>query len=84
LPERRGTFSQAELTADRVITRCTTRSPASSAQQKVLHHELTALAPDSSGTFAGFYRERQYLIGLGIPDEHLPDYRALGRTDLRP
>jgi hypothetical protein len=36
-----------------------------------------------SRTFAGFYRERQYLIGLGIPDDHLPDHRAVGRTDLR-
>ena len=36
-----------------------------------------------SRTFAGFYRERRYLIGLGIPDEQLPDHRALGRTDLR-
>lgn len=35
-------------------------------------------------TFAGFYRERQYLIGLGIPEGLLPDHRALGRTDLRP
>ena len=34
-------------------------------------------------TIAGFYRERQYLIGLGIPDGLLPDHRALGRTDLR-
>ena len=38
----------------------------------------------ASRTFAGFYRERQYLIGLGIPDEHLPDHRALRRTDLSP
>lgn len=34
-------------------------------------------------TIAGFYRERQYLIGLGIPDGLLPDHRALGRMDLR-
>jgi hypothetical protein len=26
----------------------------------------------------------EHLIGLGIPDEHLPDHRVLGRTDLRP
>jgi len=38
----------------------------------------------ASRTFAGFYRERQYLIGLGIPDEHLPGHGALGRTDLSP
>ena len=36
-----------------------------------------------SRTLAGFYRERQYLLSLGIPDEHLPDHHALGRTDLR-
>ena len=39
----RGTFSQAELTADRVITRCITRSPVSSAQLKVSHRELAAV-----------------------------------------
>jgi hypothetical protein len=31
----------------------TPRSPATSAQLKVLHHELTALAPDSSATSPG-------------------------------
>ena len=36
-----------------------------------------------SRTIATFYCERQYLIGLGIPDGPLPDHRALGRTDLR-
>jgi hypothetical protein len=36
-----------------------------------------------SRTIAAFYRERKYLTGLGIPDEHLPDHHALGRTDLR-
>ncbi len=36
-----------------------------------------------SRTIATFYCERQYLIGLGIPDGLLPDHRALGRTDLR-
>jgi hypothetical protein len=36
-----------------------------------------------SRTIASFYRERQYLIGLGIPDGLLADHRALGRTDLR-
>jgi hypothetical protein len=36
-----------------------------------------------SRTTASFYRERQYLIELGIPDGLLPDHRALGRTDLR-
>lgn len=35
-------------------------------------------------TVAGFYRERQYLVGRGIPWDLLPDHRALGRTDLRP
>ena len=35
-------------------------------------------------TAADFYRERQYLVGLGIPEELLPEHRAAGRTDLRP
>jgi hypothetical protein len=35
-------------------------------------------------TVAGFYRERQYLVGRGIPWELLPDHRTLGRADLRP
>jgi hypothetical protein len=43
---------------------------------------LVMLTADSR-TIARFYRERQYLTGLGIPDEHLPDHHALGRTDLR-
>jgi hypothetical protein len=34
-------------------------------------------------TTAGFYRERQHLVGRGIPWELLPDHRELGRTDLR-
>ncbi len=37
-----------------------------------------------SRTVADFYRQRQFLIYLGIPDEQLPDHWALGRTDLRP
>lgn len=36
-----------------------------------------------SRTLAGFHRERQYLLSLGIPAEHLPDHHALGRADLR-
>jgi hypothetical protein len=34
-------------------------------------------------TITGFYRERQYLVGRGIPWELLPDHRELGRADLR-
>jgi hypothetical protein len=40
-------------------------------------------AADAAAAELGVSR-RQYLIGLGIPDEHLPDHRALGRTDLHP
>ncbi len=40
----------------RVIQRVITRSSASSAQLKVPHHELTASAPDSSGTWPGLPR----------------------------
>lgn len=44
--------------------------------------QVLAMFTAASRTLAGFYRERQYLIGLGIPDEQLPDHRVLGRTDL--
>jgi hypothetical protein len=37
----------------------------------------------ASRTVAGFFRERQYLIGLGIPAQLLPDHGGLGRTSLR-
>jgi len=45
---------------------------------------VLAMFTAGSRTFAGFYRERRYLAGLGIPYEYLPDHRALGRTDLSP
>jgi hypothetical protein len=34
-------------------------------------------------TIADFYRERQYLVGRGIPWELLPGHQELGRADLR-
>jgi hypothetical protein len=43
---------------------------------------VLAMLTAGSRTVAGFYRERQYLIGLGIPGQLLPDHRALGRADL--
>jgi hypothetical protein len=53
----RGTFSQAELAGDRVITRCITRSPVSSAQLKVSHRDLWPLGemgvPINVGSWAG-------------------------------
>jgi len=44
---------------------------------------LLAMFTAGSRTLASFYRERQYLIGLGIPEGLLPDHCGLGRTDLR-
>lgn len=44
---------------------------------------LLAMFTVGSRTITGFYRERQYLIDLGIPDGLLPDHQALGRTELR-
>jgi hypothetical protein len=35
-----------------------------------------------SRTLESFDRERQFVMGLGIPEEFLPDHRELGRTDL--
>jgi hypothetical protein len=45
---------------------------------------LLAMLTADSRTTASFYRQRQYLTGLGIPEGLLPDHRALGRADLRP
>lgn len=45
---------------------------------------VLAMFTVGSRTVADFYRQRQFLIYLGIPDGQLPDHRALGRTDLRP
>jgi hypothetical protein len=46
--------------------------------------QILAMLTVGCRTLAGFYRERQFLAGLGIPAQLLPDHRALGRTDLRP
>jgi hypothetical protein len=45
--------------------------------------QILAILTIGSRTVASFYRERQFLAGLGIPLQLLPDHRALGRTDLR-
>ncbi len=45
--------------------------------------QALAMFTAGSSTVASFYRERQYLIGLGIPAQLLPDHGALGRTDLQ-
>lgn len=45
--------------------------------------QVLATLTAGSRTVASFYRERQFLAGLGIPVQLLPDHRALGRTDLR-
>lgn len=46
--------------------------------------QVLAMLTAGCRTLAGFYRERQFLIGLGIPAQLLPDHGTLGRTDLRP
>lgn len=45
--------------------------------------QVLAMLTAGCRTAASFYRERQFLIGLGIPAQLLPDHGALGRTDLR-
>ena len=45
--------------------------------------QVLAMLTVGSRTVANFYRERQFLAGLGIPVQLLPDHGALGRTDLR-
>ncbi len=45
--------------------------------------QVLAMLTAGCRTAASFYRERQFLAGLGIPAHLLPDHRALGRTDLR-
>jgi hypothetical protein len=45
--------------------------------------QVLAMLTVGSRTLASFYREHQFLAGLGIPAHLLPDHRALGRTDLR-
>ncbi|HEV8277118.1 MAG TPA: hypothetical protein VGQ26_15700, partial [Streptosporangiaceae bacterium] len=44
---------------------------------------LARAALAAGDVVASFYRERQFLAGLGIPVQLLPDHGALGRTDLR-
>jgi hypothetical protein len=43
---------------------------------------VLAMFTAGSRTLASFYRERQFLAGLGIPARLLPDHGALGRSDL--
>lgn len=44
--------------------------------------QILAMFTAGSRTLASFYRERQFLAGLGIPAHLLPDHGALGRADL--
>jgi len=44
--------------------------------------KLLVMLTAGSRTLASFYRERQFLTGLGIPAHLLPDHGALGRADL--
>jgi len=46
--------------------------------------QVLAMLTAGRRTLASFYRERQFLIALGIPARLLPDHGTLGRTDLRP
>jgi len=69
-------WKQAEAELDAMIGQARTDPQAA--------RRLLVMFTAGSRTFAGFYREREYLVSLGIPDKKLPDHYALGRTDLRP
>jgi hypothetical protein len=60
----------------------TGRSPASSAQLKVLHHELTASAPDSSGTSSGSPRALRCFPGSfgGLVSQEIRHHRGWARA----
>ena len=46
--------------------------------------QILAMLTVGCRTLAGFRRERQFLISLGISAQLLPDHSTPGRTDLRP
>jgi hypothetical protein len=68
-------MKQAAAELDAMI--CQARTDPDAARQ------VLAMLTVGSRTLASFRREHQFLVGLGIPAQLLPDHGALGRADLR-